>query len=97
MFMQHPPPIVIMANNPSDPEAAALRTLVLLETRLRRLEFLLTGTSDEYGKPIPVTRSTHNSETVWGKLDALEADLARLRRFNGAAGPMLKDIQGLGE
>ncbi|KAI1626698.1 hypothetical protein EDD37DRAFT_225294 [Exophiala viscosa] len=84
-----------MANDPSDPEADALRSLALLETRLRRLEFLLTGTSDDYGRPIPVTRSLHNSETVLGKLDALQADLARLNKVSGPAGPLLKDIERL--
>ncbi|KIV85151.1 hypothetical protein PV11_00883 [Exophiala sideris] len=84
-----------MATDPADPEVAALSTLALLETRLRRMEFLLTGTSDDHGRPLPVTRSAHNSETVWGKLDALQADLARLKKVNGPAGSLLKDIDRL--
>lgn len=86
-----------MATGSVGPDATALSTLALLEARLRRLEFLLTGTSDDYGRPGPVTTSTPRTETVWGKLDALEADLARLKKANGPSGALLKDIERLSE
>lgn len=84
-----------MATVTTDPEAAARGTLALLQTRLHRLEFLLSGESDEEGIPAPVTAPTHNSETIWAKLHSLEAELVKLNKVTGAAGEVVRNIERL--
>ncbi|KIX10517.1 uncharacterized protein Z518_01600 [Rhinocladiella mackenziei CBS 650.93] len=84
-----------MATDANDPEITARATLALLETRLHRLEFLLTGSSNEDGVPHPTTKPAHSRETVWAKLDALEAELGKLKKVNGPAGTVVRDLDRL--
>jgi hypothetical protein len=81
-----------METGRNDAEAAARATLALLETRLHRLEFLLSGSSNEHGIPDPTTKPNQSSETVWARLDALEAELRRLKMLNGPTGKAVREI-----
>ena len=65
------------------PNQIAAATLARLETRLRRLEFVLGGESDGTGVPTPVTSSPKKSEeTIAAKLQGLEKGLRRLKERN---------------
>lgn len=78
-----------MTTETNDPEAVARGTLALLETRLRRLEFLLYGTSKDDAAPL------QNNETLWTKLDGLDADLNKLKRLHGPSGGVVRDVERL--
>ncbi|KIW96945.1 uncharacterized protein Z519_02336 [Cladophialophora bantiana CBS 173.52] len=84
-----------MANDVQYPEVAARGTLALLETRLHRLEFLLSGASNDDGIPPPTATTSSGSETLWARLDALDAALAKLRRLTGTPGSVVRDIEQL--
>ncbi|EXJ72005.1 uncharacterized protein A1O5_04508 [Cladophialophora psammophila CBS 110553] len=84
-----------MAHDVQYPEAAARGTLALLETRLHRLEFLLSGTSNNDGIPPPTATTLSGSETLWARLDALDAALVKLRRLTGTPGSVVRDIEQL--
>ncbi|EXJ79656.1 hypothetical protein A1O3_07936 [Capronia epimyces CBS 606.96] len=84
-----------MATDTSDPEAAAHGTLALLTTRLDRLEFLLSGKSNEEGRPESITAPTHNNETIWAQLDSLEAKLCQLKKLTGPAGEVVRNVERL--
>jgi hypothetical protein len=85
----------VMTTDSDDPQAAARTTLLLLETRLHRLEFLLTGTSDENGIPEQVTMPQQSKETIRGRLDAVDAALGRLKRLHGPAGALIRAVERL--
>ncbi|KIW27002.1 uncharacterized protein PV07_06784 [Cladophialophora immunda] len=84
-----------MATEVQDPETAARGTLALLGTRLHRLEFLLSGASNDDGVPPPTTTPTSGSETLWARLDALEAAMAKLKKLTGTPGSVVRDIERL--
>ncbi|OAL30504.1 hypothetical protein AYO20_08723 [Fonsecaea nubica] len=84
-----------MASNVQDPEAAARGTLALLETRLHRLEFLLSGASNDDGIPPPTTAPSSGSETLRAQLDALDAALTKLKKLPGTPGSVVRDIERL--
>ncbi|KAL2401329.1 hypothetical protein ABEF93_005051 [Exophiala dermatitidis] len=84
-----------MATNSTDPEAAALGTLALLEDRLHRLEFLLSGKSNEGGLPEPIPTPSHNNETIRAKLDSLEDRLSKLKKLDGTAGEIVQNVERL--
>ena len=86
-----------MATDATDPEAAARSTLVALETRLRRLEFLLKGSSNEYGIPDPVRKPAQHNETVWARLDSLDSEMVKLKKLNGSAGTLIRNVEQLCE
>ncbi|KAK5061490.1 hypothetical protein LTR84_008034 [Exophiala bonariae] len=79
----------------ADPEVAARATLALLETRLHRLEFLLSGKSNDSGQPYPVTEPAKAKETIQTKLEILEDGLKNLKNLDGHAGAVLRDIDRL--
>src|SRR5262245_36481008 len=57
----------------------AAATIELLESRLRRIEFLLTGDTSWTGEPIRLSPPPEAAkESVMGRLAALEYDLKRL-------------------
>jgi hypothetical protein len=56
----------------------ALTTLANLESRLQHLEFLLSGSTDPFGRPLPVTKPTSRDDTVAARLGKLEKQLRRL-------------------
>ncbi|RVX69305.1 hypothetical protein B0A52_06899 [Exophiala mesophila] len=78
-----------------DLETAARTTLALLETRLRRLEFLLNGTTNEHGVPDTLPVTTKESDMVWTKLNALDSRLASLKKIGGLAESVVADIERL--
>ena len=84
-----------MAVDMNYPEATTHSTLALLETRLHRLEFLVAGTSNDDSVPDQTTKGPRNNETIWAKLDALEAELAGLKKLGGTAGTVVRDIEQL--
>ncbi|KAK5458050.1 hypothetical protein LTS15_004129 [Exophiala xenobiotica] len=84
-----------MATDASDPEAAARSTLAALETRLRRLEFLLKGSSNEYGVPDLVQKPAQHNETVWARMDSLESEMVKLKKLNGSAGTLIRNVEQL--
>lgn len=82
----------------SDSQTDALATLSLLETRLRRLEFLLTGSTDLDGKPTSVPtplQPLQSKDTVTGRLRLLLQDLDKLRKTTGPAGDLVRDVESL--
>jgi hypothetical protein len=70
-------------------------SLALLEQRLRRLEFLLTGSSDLDGNPDGINVPAKSDDTVAARVARLENGLDRLRRLNGPAGEIVRDIQAI--
>ncbi|KIW71110.1 hypothetical protein PV04_03315 [Phialophora macrospora] len=84
-----------MTADMNDPEAAARGTLALLETRLHRLEFLLSGASTDDGIPPAVVTPSSGSESSRARLDTLEAGLAKLKRLAGTPGTIVRDVDHL--
>lgn len=84
-----------MSVEASDPEVAARATLALLETRLHRLEFLLTGKSNEFGIPHSVLEPANSNDPIRTKLNNLEDGLQNLKNLGGPAGMVLRDIDRL--
>jgi hypothetical protein len=80
-----------MAASESDDQGS----LALLEQRLRRLEFLLTGSSDLDGIPDGLDVPTKSDDTVAARVTRLESELDRLRRLNGPAGEIVRDIEAI--
>jgi len=70
-------------------EDDARATLLLLETRLHRVEFLLNGSSDRNGIPDGAAKPLPN-ETVSERLAKLEDDLARLISKSSLAQDVLR-------
>ncbi|EXJ80387.1 hypothetical protein A1O1_08531 [Capronia coronata CBS 617.96] len=84
-----------MATNTVDPEVAARGTLALLQTRLHRLEFLLSGYSNEEGIPEPTLAPARSNDTIWAKLHSLEAEVVKLNKLNGQAGEVVRNVERL--
>lgn len=61
-------------------EAVASATIELLEARLRRLSYLLTGGSDWTGVPSTPEKPASLDETVSRRLARLERELEKLSR-----------------
>ncbi|PWY75142.1 hypothetical protein BO70DRAFT_354609 [Aspergillus heteromorphus CBS 117.55] len=83
-----PPPIYTMA---LENDAVASATIELLESRLRRLTYLLTGDANWTGNPTPPAKPASLDEGVSRRLLRLERDLDRLSRNN----PAVRDVLGL--
>lgn len=69
-------------------DAVAGATIELLEARLRRLTYLLTGATDWTGVPTTPEKHTSLDETVSRQLAHLEAELDRLSR----SVPAVRDV-----
>lgn len=69
-------------------EAVASATIELLEARLRRLEYLLTGETRWGGEPTPPPRPDSLDHTVARRLARLEEDLEAL----SARKPVVQDV-----
>jgi hypothetical protein len=61
-----------------DEDAAALSTLHSLEARLRRIEFLLAGTSEDPAGELEAVHSSGIEQSVSSRFHALERDLKKL-------------------
>lgn len=70
-------------------------SLDLLTVRLRRLEFLLSGSSDHDGLPDQARKPHNHDASVLGRLQVLQSSLDRLRKEEGVAGEMVRDIEAL--
>lgn len=73
----------------------AQSNLALLQQRLRRLEFLLTGSSNLDGVPNGLQTPEKSDDTVTAKLARLQAALEHLRRLEGPAGTVVRDIEAI--
>jgi hypothetical protein len=78
-----------------DPELAARGTLALLEARLHKLEFLLSGRSDGNGTSQALETPATGKDSLHFRLEALEAGLAKLKRLTGRSGGLLRDMDRL--
>ncbi|KAJ5851809.1 uncharacterized protein N7529_011194 [Penicillium soppii] len=72
----------------TESDAVAGATIELLEERLRRLTYLLTGATDWTGVPITPEKPTTLDDTVARRLARLESELEKLSR----AVPAVRDI-----
>jgi hypothetical protein len=70
-------------------DASALATLKMLEERLHRLEYLLHGTSNEFGVPDPASPPAGRNEAVSARLATLESNLHRLASRHGVVQDVL--------
>lgn len=72
--------------------STATETLELLESRLRRIEYLLTGKTNWAGEPERVSstspENTNNDEPVTSRLAELERDLKQL----SSTVPAVRDV-----
>jgi hypothetical protein len=84
-----------MATVGTSTTAEAQSNLVLLDFRLRKLEFLLTGSSDVDGIPSHVQPSQKAEDNVVGRLSALQESLSRLMRLQGSAGAVVRKLEAL--
>ncbi|KAL4943414.1 hypothetical protein BDV06DRAFT_221252 [Aspergillus oleicola] len=73
----------------STTESTTLSTLTLLESRLQRLTYLLTGDTSWTGVPEPPSKPKDIDETVARRLEKLERDLEGLRRKESLVGEVL--------
>ena len=69
--------------------------LALLEHRLRRLEFLLTGSSNLDGLPDGIDVPQKSDDTIFARLARFRVSLDRLRRLDGPAGGLVREIEAL--
>lgn len=69
-------------------DAVVGATVELLEARLRRLTYLLTGATDWTGVPTTPEKPATLDETVARRLSHLESELETLRR----AVPVVRDV-----
>ena len=76
------------ADGASDANATHV-TLDLLAVRLRRLEFLLSGSSDLDGLPDGIEKPSKHDESVMGRLRTLQSGLEKLRKDSGVTGELV--------
>lgn len=78
------------ARNDSEDTNASLD---LLQIRLRRLEFLLSGASDLDGIPEAAAKPADGDATVISRLANLREGLSKVRKGDDAVGEMINDIE----
>ncbi|RAL14270.1 uncharacterized protein BO97DRAFT_341019 [Aspergillus homomorphus CBS 101889] len=74
-----------------DNDTVASATIELLETRLRRLTYLLTGDANWTGEPTPPAKPASLSDSISSRLLRLEKDLEQLSRTT----PAVRDVLSL--
>lgn len=84
-----------MALEGADTSQEAEKSVVLLQQRLRRLEFLLTGSTDLDGIPNGLRAPEKSDDTVSTKLAGLKAALDKLRRLEGTGGTLVRDLEAI--
>lgn len=86
-----------MAMSPAKSESVddTNASLDLLQIRLRRLEFLLSGTSSLDGLPDAATRPDDSNTNVLARLDAIQNGLNKLRRSGDVVGEMIGDVESI--
>jgi hypothetical protein len=70
-------------------DTIAEETLYALETRLRRIEFVLAGSSEDPISELYARKKAGRENSVNSRLNALERDLARLAEKSRAVKDML--------
>jgi len=99
--VQYPP---ILQDEPLDPMLTALSTLSLLNLRLSRLEYLLTGKStpsshhdDDASTKAPTENElpTPSSSDIPTQLRVLESRLTHLKRLDGLPGNLVRMVDSL--
>jgi hypothetical protein len=84
-----------MAAETPDDLNASQSNLAVLQLRLRRLEFLLTGSTTPDGIPDGIRAPKKSDDTVTAKLTELQAALDGLRRLDGTAGSLVREMEAL--
>lgn len=88
-----------LQDDPPDPTLTALSTLSLLNLRLSRLEFLLTGTTSSQNADLqPPTSHVDTSRTrqsIPSQLHILENRLTALKRLDGLPGSLVRMVDTL--
>ena len=84
-----------MAAESELPVGGPQSNLALLELRLRRLEFLLTGSSAVDGLPDGIDPPQKSDDTISARLARLQVSLDRLRRLDGPAGGVVRELEAL--
>ncbi|KAK5944811.1 hypothetical protein PMZ80_002012 [Knufia obscura] len=96
--LQYPP---TLQDEPLNPTLTALSTLSLLNLRLSRLEYLLTGKSDPHSQAHNETDRTTTADkdtttpTIPTQLRTLESRLTHLKRLDGLPGSLVRMIDSL--
>jgi hypothetical protein len=84
-----------MAQGALDDSSKTGASLDLLQVRLRRLEFLLSGASDVDGNPAGAVRSRDGDATVLARLESLSAGLSKVRKGDDPVAGMLNGIEAI--
>ena len=84
-----------MTGQPESWEHDPQGSLALLETRLRRLEFLLTGQSNLDGEPYAAEKSQRSTDSVLSRLSSLQVELDKLRKVHGPGGDLIRDVESI--
>ena len=84
-----------MVVGPRDDPEDTQTTLSLLEVRLRRLEFLLSGSADLDGYPSAIRTPAAGTANVLARLSRLEKDLNKVSRSDSIAGEIISDIEAI--
>lgn len=80
---------------PLESAVVSLSTLSLLEVRLSRLEYLLTGTSAPSNAKGRDTPSTKDASSVHARIRSLDARLTQLKRLDGLPGNVVRMVDSL--
>lgn len=84
-----------MAAAADESTSNASSSLELLQVRLRRLEFLLNGTSTSDGIPEHASKPQDTENSVLRRLNTTQDEFARLKRDDGVLGEMIRDLETL--
>lgn len=93
-----PPAPTTLQEDPPDATLTALSTLSLLNLRLSRLEFLLTGTTSSQDadlQPPSARGTTRSPQSISSQLHVLESRLAALKRLDGLPGSLVRMVDTL--
>lgn len=82
-------------SDPIDPTIVSLSTLSLLEVRLSRLEYLLTGTSAPSRLNAQNPCPTKDVSSISARLRSLDGRLTQLKRLDGLPGNVVRMVDSL--
>lgn len=88
----------ILRGDPPDATLTALSTLSLLNLRLSRLEFLLTGSSSSHDADLQLParqNSAHARQSVLSQIQTLSTRLENLKRLDGLPGSLVRMVDTL--
>jgi hypothetical protein len=84
-----------MAQGALKDSSDANASLDLLQVRLRRLEFLLSGASDVDGSPAAAVRPLDGDATVIARLENLRTGLSKVRKSDDVVARILNDVEAI--